>query len=493
MRFTYKHIFSSSAFVLVAEIFERFTRFVLVVFSARLLGDAEYGKFSFALAFTGIFFIIADGGIHQLMMREIAGTPERIKKLVANGLFLKSFLALFTGLCIYVIGRLTGKPPDVLMTVYIIGASEIFASFADYFATVFRATLKMKYDVTAVVFSRVINTGLGIAVLVMHEGIVALAWVYLFSQFLKFIYCIIVTHVKFAHVSIQYDKELVRHLFRDGSVFWILRFFSILYTYIDSVLLSFMATDQVVGWYSAAYRLVFAMMFIPQGTMKAVFPALSAYYKDSQEEFKKLFERTFKVMLVVGFSLASLIFVLADEIITAMYGKEYINAAGALRILVWSTALIFIGTVQTHTTRASHREGFTAKIVACSAVLNIGLNFILIPRYSYIGAALATLASELFTFTTHYWFMAKNLVKPQLLRLSYKVIIANVVMCAYVLLMKKFNFYFAAITAVFVNLLMLRVLNYFTKNEFAFMLNALKFSKRPATQAIEQASETVST
>lgn len=464
--------------MLVAEIFERFTRFLLVVFSARLLGDAEYGKFAFALAFTGIFFIIADGGIHQLMMREIAGTPERIRKLVANGLFLKMFLVLFAALCIYIIGRLTGKPPDVLMTVYIIGASEILASLADYFMTVFRATLKMKYDVIAVVGSRVINTGLGIAVLMMDKGIITLAWVYLLSQLVKLIYCAIVTHLKFAPVSIQCDRELVHHLFRDGSVFWVLRFFSILYTYIDSVLLSFMATDEVVGWYSAAYRLVFAMMFIPIGTMKAVFPALSAYYKDSQEEFKKLFERTFKVMLVIGFSLASLIFVLAEEIITAMYGAEYINAAGALKILVWSTALIFIGTVQTHTTRASHREGFTAKIVTSSAVLNIVLNLILIPKYSYFGAALATLASELFTFVTHYVYMSRSLVKPPLVGLALKVIVTNLVMCAYVLVTVKINLYFAATSAVIVNLLMLRLVGYFTKNEFSFIRRSLRFSKK---------------
>ena len=281
-------------------------------------------------------------------------------------------------------------------------------------------------------------------------------------------------------VSIQFDKELIKHLFKDGSVFWMLRFFSILYTYIDSILLSFMATDAVVGWYSAAYRLVFAMMFIPIGTMKAVFPALSSYYHDSPEEFKKLFQRTFKVLFIAGFSLASLIFVLADDIITKIYGAAYINAAGALKILVWSTAIIFIGTVQTHTTRASHREGFTAKIVAISAGLNVVLNFILIPKYSYIGAAWATLASELFTFITHYRYMAKNLVKPPLFSLAIKVIVTNLVMCAYVLVTVNINLYFAALSAVLVNLLMLRVMGYFTKNEFSFMVNALKFSKRPA-------------
>jgi len=467
--------------VLTAEIFERFTRFLLVVFSARLLGDVEYGKFAFALAFTGLFFILADGGIHQLLMREIARSPESMKKLIGNGLFLKLLLAAFTTICIYVIGQLTGKPLEVLTTVYLIGASEIAASFADFFATVFRATLKMKYDVAGIIFSRVVNTALGIAVLIMGMGIVVLAWVYLISQVLKCVYAALMVHTKFAKITVQYDPPVAKSLVKRGLVFWTLSLSTITYTYGDSILLSFMASDQVVGWYNAAYRLVFAMMFIPMGTMKVIFPALSAYYDESKEDFARLFERTFKVMFIAGFSLATLFFVFAEDIIVTLYGPEYRNAAGALRILVWSTAVIFIGIVMTHVTRAAHCEKFTAKVIASSAVLNILLNFILIPHYSFYGAAVATLASELFTFLFHFRYVTKNLMAPPFFRLAPKVILINAVTCVYVLVTVQVNLLFAAITSVLINLLMIWVVGYFTKKEFAFMLSVLRLSRTPAT------------
>jgi len=250
-----------------------------------------------------------------------------------------------------------------------------------------------------------------------------------------------------------------------------------MYTYVSSVILSFMVNDEAVGWYNAAYRLVFALMFIPVGTMKAVFPALSKYYKESTVDFKRLFENTFKVMFFIGFSLASLISLISDKIVLFLYGEEYINAVGALRILVWSTALIFVTTVMTHTTRSADRQRFTAKAVGFSAFLNLVLNFILIPKYSYIGAALATLATEGSTFLLHLVYLSNKLVKPPILRLAPKILAINLVMGIYVVFFMKVNIFLLVPTAVMVNFIMVVVTQYFSKEEFAFLKEIVRPSR----------------
>jgi O-antigen/teichoic acid export membrane protein len=239
-------------------------------------------------------------------------------------------------------------------------------------------------------------------------------------------------------------------------------------------MLSLMVGDQVVGWYNAAYRLVFAMLFIPVAAMKAVFPAMSIYFKQSPAAFKALFERSFKVMFLIGFSLASVIFVLSDKIILTIFGAEYAPASGALKILVWSTALIFIGTVQTHATRASDRQRFTAKVVTSSAVLNLLLNFWLIPKYSLYGAAIATLAAELFTFSFHSAYLAKNLVAPPFFKLVPKIALINLVTVVYIYVIYDVNLLIIIPTALLVNLTMLLLTRYFSKEELQFMRDLFK-------------------
>lgn len=476
-----RKIISNSVLVLTGEVVERVLRLVLVIFSARLLGDVDYGKFTFALSFTSLFLILADGGIHQLLVREIARNPEKGKQYVSNGFWVKCILSAVTLALIFVLAQLTGKPADVLQAVYIMAAVLIVSSFAEFFASVFRAHQKMTYDVTATfIFGAIVN-GVGIAILLLGFNYITLAYVYLAAHIARLIYCMFVVQTKFVQLKFSFELSTAKYLVNEGFSFGILYFFALMYTYIDSTMLSIMVGDQPVGWYNAAYRLVFAMMFIPVATMKAVFPALSLYFKESQEAFRKLFERSFKVMFLIGFGLASLIFVLADRIILIIFGEEYAAAAGALKILVWSTAIIFIGTVQTHTTRASNHQRFTAKVVASSAFLNLCLNFILIPRYSLYGAAFATLASELFTFVFHSRFLAKNLVMPPVLRLAPKVLLICGATVAYVLAIYKVSLFIIVPTAVLIMLFMLFLTRYFSKDELQFMKSLLKSPGKFAT------------
>ena len=85
-----KKIISDSFILLSSLVISRIFRFVLVIFSARLLGDEKYGIFSFALAFTSLFLILLDLGIHQLMVRELARKPEKVESYLGNTITIKN-------------------------------------------------------------------------------------------------------------------------------------------------------------------------------------------------------------------------------------------------------------------------------------------------------------------------------------------------------------------------------------------------------------------
>ncbi|MFQ5706568.1 MAG: flippase [bacterium] len=470
---------SNSVLVLSSEILDRLMRFILAVFAARLLGDADYGKFTFTIAFGALFLILADFGVHQLLIREIARKPDKVETLLGNGLTIKLVLSGFTALCIYVAAQFTHKPHDVLMTVYVIGAAQITGSFAEYFSTVFQGFQRMKYTAIAALILSVSNTVIGVIVLLQGGSFLDLAWVYLVSRFLKLIYCFVVARAKFARIVLSFRKPLLKFLVFEGYSFGITRFFSVMYTNVDTTMLSIMIGDAVVGWYNAAYRLIFAMMVIPMGIMRAVYPALSAYFKSQQEAFDSLFEKTFKLMFLTGTSIACVLSLFSNRIILLMFGDEFINAAAALRILVWSTAIYFMGTVMTHAMRAAGKQRFTAKVVAASAFLNLFLNFIFIPRFSFIGAAFATLTSELFTFSFHFWYLRRYIVKPPLLRLLPKIVLINAIMVVSIRLLVDFPLLILIALALAVNLIMVVFTKYYTKDDLVriqSMAKVIKFS-----------------
>jgi len=473
-----KTIASNSVIVISAEILSKLIRIVLVVLSARLLGDTNYGKFTFSLAFTTLFLIITDMGIHQLLVRELARKPEMVKKYLANALVIKLFLSLLYLTSVFLIINLANKSSDVVTTVYIFAIYQVFVSFNLFFKSVFQAFQRIKYDAVATLLQTILDTSFGITILLLGGNFQLLASMYLLASFLTLVYCLRIVTTKFSSLSLEVDFSTVKFFFREGLPFGIIIFFAMMYTYIDSVMLSLMVSDEVVGWYNAAYRLVFAMLVVPTVIRKAVFPALSKFYNESIADFTRLFEETFKVMLFLGVSLAFLISLLAKKIILLFYGKEYVNAAGALRILVWSAALIFSTTVMAYTTRSANRQRFTAKVVGFGAFLNLALNFILIPRYSYIGAAFATLITEASTFLFHLIYLSNKLTRLPILKLLFKVFIINIVMGFFILLFLHLNVFILSIFALVVNGVMVGVIHYFTKDELVFLKRVLKFSRK---------------
>ena len=470
-------ILSNSTLLMGAEISSRIIRIALVVFAARLLGDEDYGKFSFALSFTSLFLIFADMGIHQLIVREVARKPGDVTRFFANALVIKIILAVFDFLLVFTIINLTNKPYEIKVAVYILTAYQIVISFNLLFRAIFQAFEKMKYDAIVTILQSMLDTTLGVGILLLGGNFHQLALMYLIGSIIIAIYCLIVIAKKFTPIVIKIEIPLIRFLIKEGLPFGILFFFAMMYNYVSSVILSFMTTDEIVGWYMAAYRLVFAVLFIPTGTMRALFPVLSRNYKESLEKFKSIFKQAFKFMFFLGVSIAVLTTLLADKIVLLLYGQEYANSAPILRILIWSIALIFITTLMTHTTRASDRQRFTAKVVAFSAVLNVVLNLILIPKFSYKGAAFAAVATEASTFLFHFFYLNSKIVKPPLLKLAPKIVIINLVVIAYVLAFYNANIFLLAPSALLVNLIMVYSIQYFSKDEILILKEVIHLKR----------------
>lgn len=472
-------IISNSTILLSTQIIGRAIRIFLVIFSARLLGDENYGKFTFALSFTTLFLIFSDMGLHQLMVREISRNQKEVTSYLSNGLIIKILLSIFYLTFIVVSVQFMHKPFEVILTVVLLALFQIVVSFNMLFKSVFQAFQQMKFEAFATILQNILTTIVGIIILHLSQNHQLLAGVYLFTSIVSLVYCLHIISKKFSPIRFEFDIVKIKVLFRESIPFGLLFFFAMIYVYMDSVMLSLMKNDDVVGWYNAAYRLIFTLMFIPIGIMKAVFPVLSKAFRESLKEFIQVFEKTFKVLFYIGFSVAVLISLMSEKIVIFLYGQQYHPAADALRILVWSTAIVFLTTVMTHMTRSSDQQRFTARIVGLGALINTILNLLLISRYSYIGAAYATLITEGFVFVSHFIFIWKRWVCPPFLKFAPKILITNLTMAAIILLLKQNHLIIIGVAAILINILMITLTRYFSNREIKEVKEFLRLSQIP--------------
>jgi O-antigen/teichoic acid export membrane protein len=468
---------SNSIFVLAAEAIDFVMRFALVIIAARALGDEDFGKISFAIAFGTLFLILSDLGLNHLLIREIAKKPQEVQRLIGSGLVIKLILAAFTFFAIFVAAQFTHKPANVLYSVYILAATLILGSFGDFFTTVFQGFQQLKYDAVASMIMSISNTVIGVIILLFGGDFLDLSWVYLLSRALRLAYCLVMVRFKFTHIKLVFEKTLTKFFLKEGTGFGVIRFFSTIYTYVSTTMLSLMVGDAAVGWYNVAYRLIFAMMVLPMGVTRAVYPALSASFKSDPEAFTNIFAKTFKLMFITGTVAATFLSMLAEPIIVTLFGSEYRNAADALRILVWATAFYYIGTIMTHTSRATGHQNYTARVVGASAILNVILNFILIPRYSFVGASFAALMSEFLTFGLHLWFVERYILKTPFFRLLPRVAVVNLVTMLLLWQLIDFQIFIAIGLALPVTAALVFITGFFTKEEVAALLGTMKALK----------------
>lgn len=233
-------------------------------------------------------------------------------------------------------------------------------------------------------------------------------WIFIsFSEnFYMVIYALVLTEIislVFSGLWIRYyfgtflnslSMKFILQLLKKAWPFAIIFILSALYFRIDMIMLEVMKGNKAVGIYSAAYKLIEFLSIIPGTICVATLPELSNdYSKDIDRFFLKSF-RTFFFLGVGGFVVGLFLFLFSNPIIALLYGPLFHDSGHCLSILSASVFFLFVNGYLIYVAIAMNYDRIVALVLLVSTVLNILLNYYFIPKYSYIGAALTTLFSE---------------------------------------------------------------------------------------------------
>jgi len=437
---TIQRIAKNMTVLFIARIVSMLFGFFYVMYTARYLGPANYGILSFALALSGIFGVIANFGLDPLTVREVARDKSLARKYLANGIVLKLIFGSLTFLIVFSVVNLLGYPEVTRKVVYIITFSTIIAGISNLFKDIYQAFERMEFMSIGQVLQSALSLVFAITAIKLGLNVVYFAMIYLTVNLIVLGYHVVITTWKFLKPKIEVDLSFWKSVVREAWPFALTAIFVSIYYWIDSVMLSYMKGDEVVGWYNAAYRLILVLLVIPSIYFTTLYPVMSRFFKSSKESLKLTFERSFKYMTMIAFPIGVGTTLLADRIIMLIFGPEYMPASRALRILVWSVVCIFMSQPYGQLVRSTNRQDIEMRITAMGAVLNVVLNFIFIPKLSYVGASATTLATELFvTLFYFYTFRKTEFFGSYILTYIGKAIVASVIMGLFVWYFSSLN------------------------------------------------------
>ncbi len=474
---TVQRIARNTGVLLVAQAASYLLAFFYMMYAARYLGAAGFGILSFALAFTGILGVLTDFGLSSLMVREVARDKSLAAKYLANVSLLKVILVAITfGLIVLTI-NLLGYPAETIKVVYLVALSVVFSAFTGMFYSVFQAFERMEFQAIGQMLSAALTLG-GVIFAMRHGlGVIGFAYLYAIVSAIALAYSFAVMKLKFSNPAsgtaakaMEFDWSFWKPTIKQAFPFFLSAAFSVIAFSVDTVMLSIMKGDMAVGWYSAAHRLIEVLMFVPSALVASMYPVLSGFHVSSQESLKLAYQKWFKYLLLLGLPVAVGTTILAERIIMIIYQSGFTQSITALQVLIWVLPFAFLNGMIGTVMGATNRQWLAMKVSLLCTISNVVMNIILIPKYSYIGAATATIVSGLVAFVLYFYFVSKLVSRIQAHELIIKPVIASGVMASFLIFLGDISLILLVPVATVVYFAVLILLKAFSKDD----LNLLK-------------------
>ena len=192
----------------------------------------------------------------------------------------------------------------------------------------------------------------------------------------------------------KFDKTTAKTILIDSWPFIFTGAFTVIYTRIDQVMLKNIIDATAVGIYDAAVRISELWYFIPAIIVSSLFPAIINARKHSTHEYKKRAIKLFFLLFGITMSIAILMSTFSKPIISFVFGSEFQDSAMVLKIYIWALVPTSMIILFNYILLAENKKVILFFSALLGMIVNIYLNYILIPKYGAPGAAVATLISS---------------------------------------------------------------------------------------------------
>jgi O-antigen/teichoic acid export membrane protein len=393
-----RRIASNASILLCADMLGKLTQAVFVVYVARVLGVQRYGVY--ALTFTVFFFLefLAQFGMRPMAVREIARNRNKAERLV-SGILILLFGGAFSTYALLLLGLSFLKyGPEVRTLIYLLALTLFPRAISHTFTVMSYGFERMTLPSIVSVVSGLTSSSLGVLVISlggelkglvevlvavgMGEGLIA-GWFILRD-------C--------PGTKLRVDWPLWRELIKQSLPFGILGFLMLVHSKVDIFMLSIIRGPLdgllAIGYYTPAHSILSALMLLPGSLRLAMVPSLASH-ENSITAIRSTLEGTTKFLFAfVGFPMIIATTFFANDIVTLLFGESYLPTAGALQVMGWAYAMVAATMPAFAVISVSRHVGRYVPWALGGVLVNVLLNLLLIPAYSFIGAAIATLITQ---------------------------------------------------------------------------------------------------
>ena len=375
--------------------------------AVQALKPEQYGAFIAATALVEIVSPFSTLGAGDVMIKEVSRDRASFPKYWGNALFLNFLSAMVLILLLILVAPII-LPKAFPMELIVLAAitNLIFGRAIDLAGNAYQAIGNLKRTAQLQIIPHVLRAGAAIAMVNLIPHPKAIDWLIfgLISIGLSGIFSVVLVHIELGAPKFTWRIRKAELL--EGSYFAVGLSAQSIYNDIDKTMLARLATLEATGFYAAAYRLL-DMAFVPVRSLLA--SSYSRFFEAGKSGVQGSLTVARRILpIMLGYSaVAAIGLMLCAPIVPMILGPEYGSTVEALRWLAPILVFRALQFIAADTLAGADLQSHRSAIQIAIAVINIGLNFWLIPQFPsapWKGAMWSSLASDCLLMLS-LWFM----------------------------------------------------------------------------------------
>ena len=402
--------------------------FFINAYLARYFEPAGFGTLIFAQTVASYFVLISALGYNYFGTREVALHKQQLSQTVGRLLTLRALIGI---LAFVLLMAITMSVPYLRKeaTLILLFGVEILLSI--FFLDWVYQGLEEMYRVA---IARIVNVtlyGLGVYIVSrMGASLLSIAVTYLIGLLCAVL--VLVVSYQRKHGIPAFTASYLKIDLGRALPFTLTTVLNLIMFNINILIIAFYLDKQTVGIYSAYSKIVMLLIMVVGMYFNAIYPTAARLYHENRPTFSLLMNISSRLSIIIAGIIFLIGFTGKEHIISLIYGAAYVRNMDVFVVLLFMVVQVILNTVYGRGLLAAGKEQFMLKVMVLFAIVNIALNFVLIPQFGIVGAAFAGLVTEIIAFVlqAYYFNKIENLVfwKPLIktsLLVAFLVIMVN--------------------------------------------------------------------
>lgn len=388
--------FRNASWLITGKIIQMVLSFFVSVLTARYLGPSNFGEINYAAAYVAFFTSLCTLGINAVIIKEFVDNPQEQGETIGTTLILRIISSIFSVIMIVCMISLVdyGEPQTIIVSA-LCSIALVFQT-ADTFNYWFQWQYKSKITAMATLVAYVATSIYKILLLIFEKNIFWFAFAnsvdYIFlAVFLMYVYR------RNSGPKLSFSWQKGKKLLSKSYHYILSGMMVAIYGQTDKLMLKQMLNQTAVGYYSLATSINFMWVFVLQAIIDSVYPTIISCYDKDKEEFNKKNKQLYAIVIYVSVFVAILFCLFGKTAIRILYGEAYLPAAEPLKIITWYTIFSYLGVARNAWIVCENRQNYLKYMYASAAILNVVLNYLMIPKWGVSGAASASLITQICT------------------------------------------------------------------------------------------------